>query len=492
MIASHPLEARTAFTAMFVSLSALVACAVDDRSFDPDAPPAAGGTSQASNGLDPGNQGGGPGNTDNPGGSGAAGTPSNEQDPTTGVPFVPGANGGSGGNGSVPEEPPPPEALPFLEDTGEDCAVPALAEVNDLAPVATLPDPFLKLNGSRITTRAEWRCRRQEIKAQAEKYVYGEKPLPPDMVSGTVSSTSITVNVTDGGASTSFTVNVELPATGTAPYPALISLGGAIGFSHSALVRAEGVAIISYDQYAIGAEAGTRGSKAGAFYDLYGAQRPTGLLAAWAWGASRIIDVIEQSDGTILKADALGVAGCSRLGKGAFAVGAFDERVALTIPFESGSGGIPIWRGLAEEGGQTAASAYGETYWLGDAFGSFTANVNLLPVDTHEVIAMIAPRGLLILDNPHIASLAPRSAHVAALAGAEVYAALGAAGNISYHSAVASGSHCAARAEHQEPLREHLRKFLLGTGNQPNVLTAASATTGNLAEWRTWNTLSLQ
>ena len=58
---------------------------------------------------------------------------------------------------------------------------------------------------------------------------------------------------------------------------------------------------------------------------------------AWAWGVSRIIDVIEQSDGSILKADAMGVTGCSRFGKGAFVVGVFDQRIALTMPIESGT-----------------------------------------------------------------------------------------------------------------------------------------------------------
>ena len=66
---------------------------------------------------------------------------------------------------------------------------------------------------------------------------------------------------------------------------------------------------------------------------------------AWAWGVSRIIDVIEQSGGSILKADAIGVTGCSRFGKGAFVIGAFDQRIALTMPIESGSAGVPIFRG---------------------------------------------------------------------------------------------------------------------------------------------------
>ncbi|MEK8174936.1 hypothetical protein NKH77_55375 [Streptomyces sp. M19] len=56
---------------------------------------------------------------------------------------------------------------------------------------------------------------------------------------------------------------------------------------------------------------------------------------------SRVIDVIEQSGGDILTADAVGVTGCSRYGKGALAIGAFDQRVALTMPIESGTGARP-------------------------------------------------------------------------------------------------------------------------------------------------------
>ena len=128
---------------------------------------------------------------------------------------------------------------------------------------------------------------------------------------------------------------------------------------------------------------------------------------AWAWGVSRIIDVIEQSGGSILRADATGVTGCSRFGKGAFVIGAFDQRIALTMPIESGSAGVPIFRGIPGEGAQSLSSAYGEQPWLGDAFGSFTGSPNRLPVDTHEMVAMVAPRGLFIMDNPHIANLGP-------------------------------------------------------------------------------------
>ena len=65
-----------------------------------------------------------------------------------------------------------------------------------------------------------------------------------------------------------------------------------------------------------------------------------------------------------------------------------------------------------EQLAQTVArmeSAFDKRPWLGDAFGSFTGNPARLPVDTHSTVAMIAPRGLLMMDNPHIDWLAARS-----------------------------------------------------------------------------------
>jgi hypothetical protein len=396
--------------------------------------------------------------------------------------------GGASGAGGVAPNP----GGDFVEDDGADCSVGELPAAGSLPTVQKLPDPFKKLDGTVIASKAEWRCRRQEIKRQAEKYVYGEKPPKPESVTGTVGNDEITVNVSHQGKSSSFRVSVDLPNRGSAPYPGLISYGGgAFGFSQSSVVQAEGVAILGFDPYSVGAESGSRQRKTGAFYDIYGSDSASGLLVAWAWGVSRIIDVIDEFGGEVLKANKMAVAGCSRFGKGAFIAGVFDQRMALTIPFESGTAGVPIWRGVPGEMAQSLASAYGETYWFGDAFGDFTGSPTKLPVDTHEMVAMIAPKGLLVLDNPHIANLGPRSAHVAALGGAEVFKALGVGENISYHSAVSSGSHCQARPEHVQPLKDNVHKFLLDDGDAPGVITAASNATGDLASWREWTTPTL-
>ncbi|WP_341721241.1 cellulose binding domain-containing protein [Micromonospora sp. FIMYZ51] len=378
-------------------------------------------------------------------------------------------------------------AVAAVEDEGVDCPVPG-----PTSPPASsrLPDPFRKLDGTRISAKSDWRCHRAETKQLAQRHVYGEKPAKPQSVTGTVSNTSVTVNVTHNGRSASFSASVQLPSGGSGPFPAVVVLGG-FG-ADTATIRSAGAAVISYDPLAVGREGTPRTNKQGAFYSVYGSSSSTGLLVAWAWGVSRIIDVIEQSGGNILRADATGVTGCSRYGKGAFVAGAFDQRIALTMPIESGSAGAPIFRGIpGESGAQPLSSAYGEQPWLGDAFGSYTGNPANLPVDTHQTVAMVAPRGLFIMDNPHIDWLAARSSSVAALAGAEVYRALGAGDNISYWSDVQDGTHCASRPEWRTPLQQNIQKFLLKTGNATGVFRISSRKAGNLAEWRDWQTPTL-
>src|SRR6185295_7132507 len=100
----------------------------------------------------------------------------------------------------------------------------------------------------------------------------------------------------------SFSAGVSLPS-GTGPFPAVVVLGG-FG-ADTATIRATGAAVINYDPLSVGREGTPRNNKQGAFYTIYGNTSSTGLLAAWAWGASRIIDVIEQSTGAVLRADAV-------------------------------------------------------------------------------------------------------------------------------------------------------------------------------------------
>jgi hypothetical protein len=178
--------------------------------------------------------------------------------------------------------------------------------------------------------------------AQAAAYELGEKPGKPASVTGSFDAGTLTVTASDGTKSISFTAAVTLPTGGAAPYPAMIGVGGIA--IDAANLNAMGVATINFDNDAVAEQKDGTSRGKGAFYDLYGAKHSAGAMMAWAWGVSRLIDVIEQTPAAQIDATRLGVTGCSRNGKGALIVGAFDERIALTIPQESGSGGSASWR----------------------------------------------------------------------------------------------------------------------------------------------------
>jgi hypothetical protein len=188
------------------------------------------------------------------------------------------------------------------------------------------------------------------------------------------------------------------------------------------------------------------------------------------------------------------VTGCSRNGKGAFTVGAFDERIALTIAQETSTAGLPAFRIVDVSNGaeRTNHNFYGLN-WLGNDFRPFVENATQLPIDSHELVAMLAPRGLLVLDNPHIPQFAALASHTAVLAGAEVYKALGAAENISYISDVVNEKHCAVgKPEYDQPLIQNIAKFLKRERGETGLIKASPKTTGNLSQWRDWQTPALQ
>lgn len=121
---------------------------------------------------------------------------------------------------------PDPKAEASGEDRGAACAIGAIPTA---ATNAKLSNPFTKFDGTSVSSKNDWRCRREEIRRLAEKYALGTKPPPPEQVTGSVTGTQITVQVTDGGKSSSFTATVKLPSTGQAPYPAIIAYVGGIG-----------------------------------------------------------------------------------------------------------------------------------------------------------------------------------------------------------------------------------------------------------------------
>lgn len=404
-------------------------------------------------------------------------------------------------NGKFVEPPPPPPAPKTAENPGADCTVGTLPAASSLPNNANLPDPFKKLDGTRITSKDQWWCRRQEILKQAYNYIYGEKPIPPESVTGSVSGNSITVNVSDKGKSISFNATITVPS-GSGPFPVMIGYGGGffgtgIPSQLQTILNKYNVATISYNPYDLGAENGGSGAKAGKFYDLYGSNHSAGLLAAWGWGVSRIIDVLEKDPR--FNATRIGATGCSRFGKGPFIASAFDARIALAMPVESGIGGVPALRLVPriDASGEQPYHAMSYERWLNPgSFGAFTNSnstsghqLNKLPIDTHSVIGLIAPRGLLVIDNPGIANLDPNSAWVASKAGQMIYEGLGFGSNVGYIGA--GGDHCSWRTQYSAPAEAFVRKFLAGDESATTGSFATSGSQPNVSSYVDWTVPSL-
>jgi hypothetical protein len=326
---------------------------------------------------------------------------------------------------------------------------------------AKLPDPFTMMDGTKVTTLAQWVCRHQEISAMVQNYETGSKGAKKATVKGTASSGSLKVDVSGGAQAVSFSVTIKLPSTGTAPYPAMFGVDG--GSLDNSKFLSMGIATVNLPT-SIHPET----NRASGAIAKFNGDSKSGQLIGLAWAMSRIIDALETTPDAQLDPKRLGITGCSRLGKAALMIGAMDSRVALTIPEDSGSGGVAAWRvSEADNGGKTGSDGvqnlsrtYSEAQWFSTDIEQFGNAVNKLPLDHHELVAMVAPRGLLILSNTDYTWLGCNNADQSGAAAKMVYDALGATQNIGY---IDSGhTHCGTLpAAELAAIEAFAKKFLL-------------------------------
>jgi hypothetical protein len=118
-----------------------------------------------------------------------------------------------------------------------------------------------------------------------------------------------------------------------------------------------------------------------------------GVLSAWAWGASRVLDYFETDKA--VDAKHVGLEGHSRWGKATLLAMALDQRFAIAYVSSSGEGGARINR---RKYGETVDSvaATGEYHWMAGNFLKYAGHWNDLPVDSHELVALCAPRPVFI------------------------------------------------------------------------------------------------
>lgn len=225
------------------------------------------------------------------------------------------------------------------------------------------------------------------------------------------------------------------------------------------------IALMAFNFNQVATDSQNRGDGSGPFDELYPELKKIGTEMKWAWGVSRLIDGLQQlgPEVTHIDTEHIGVTGCSFAGKMALYCGAFDERIALTIPQEPGGGGVASWRVSHWLPMKVECIDNTNYTWflpsLRDNFGN--DDCAYLPFDQHELAAMICPRALLMLGNPDYEWLADPSAYVSMNAARKVWQQYGIEDRCGY-SIVAGHGHCQLPQCQYPEVQAFIKRYLLG------------------------------
>ena len=328
-----------------------------------------------------------------------------------------------------------------------------------------LPDPFVFNDGSYSAKYADWEKRRNEVAQMVQDLEIGPRPEFKKVTSTfNASDSTLNINVECANGTLTFASKIIIPQ-GDGPFPVMIGMNMPSGSISPKLL--EGCILIPFrhDQIIKSSHQAVRDDNA-QFYKMFPELTNTsGNYSGWSWAISRLIDAIFQQKSTI-KADVahIGVTGCSYAGKMAMYAGAFDERIALTIIQESGGGGINAWRVsdyYTETTTHNVERVDNTNYsWFSPALKEkFNGKLDKLPFDHHQIIAMIAPRAVLILGNPDFEWLCDYSGYISSYAASYVWRKFGIQDRFGY-VILGGHNHCMACDEQNEAVARFVDKFL--------------------------------
>jgi endo-1,4-beta-xylanase len=305
----------------------------------------------------------------------------------------------------------------------------------ELPAVKELPNPFVFADGSPVRTEKDWNRRRLELKALFQDYEYGH--LPPKAEKMTIKRGKVSIDHENGvalqdievklehkGKSLLLHVRLARPADAKGPMPVIIQ--GAFFFGRKAPASGRRFAAFTKRGYAVAelpfteiAADNKNRFKGSGIHQLFGESIDCGALMAWAWGTSRVIDALSNCDEIDVRK--VIATGHSRYGKAALVAGALDERITITVPSHSGCAGSAPFRFIYGKSEQLHNIAGAFPYWFRPNFNQFIDKVDRLPIDQHELLALVAPRALLQTEGTKDAWTNPEGAQLTHLAAKKVY-----------------------------------------------------------------------
>lgn len=334
----------------------------------------------------------------------------------------------------------------------------------------TLPDPLRMEDGRPVTDAAMWhQARRPELLALFRREVYGQ-PLPrpaqmhfevvredPHYLGGRATRRDVSLRIAGGADGTVLAFALILPNRQRGPVPVFVGLhlfdlasaeprpavarrlpGAAAvtdkenrraGLETLDQLLAGGYGLASLDIDLLAADSATDYWKGAA--RLMGRTEggppgpaESGALGLWAWGLSRTMDYFETLPA--INASKVAVIGHSRMGKSALWAAANDGRFGMAISNNSGCGGAALNR--RDYGETVAIITKAFPHWFCGNFARHAGQEQGMPVDQHELVALMAPRPVYIASAVEDRWADPRGEFLAALHAEPVYRLLNAGG----------------------------------------------------------------
>ncbi|MCX6237872.1 MAG: acetylxylan esterase [Bacteroidia bacterium] len=316
-----------------------------------------------------------------------------------------------------------------------------------------LPDPLVLKNGKPVkNAKTWWNERRPEILYDFCSKIYGKIPnITPKVVfkvtaidtidiNGKVIKKTIVGQIDNSKfpkGKSEINITLYLPLKSALPVPLMVIAdwgsanftgGNNQGPTAQAMVLGLGWGYATVNTSAIQMDSGAGLNDGIIGIVNQGNQRKTddwGVLAAWSWGLSRALDYFETDKA--INPKQIGIQGHSRWGKTALLAGALDQRWAIVFSSCSGSMGASLeMRSWGENIDNVAGS--GEYHWMAGNFLKYAGHWNEMPVDAHELMALVAPRPLFITGGTHDQWSDPHGEFLACVGADPVYRLLGAQG----------------------------------------------------------------